>query len=200
MNRRRTTVITIILIGVILLSGCGEKVQNPVATIEMENGDKIVVELYYDKAPNTVKNFVALAQSGFYDGLNFHRVAKGFMIQGGDPNGTGTGGPGYAIKGEFPQNGFKGNDISHVPGVISMARSPANDSAGSQFFICSGDASFLDGGYAAFGKVLSGQDVVDAIAELNTNPNGGPPSSPQVMKSVTVEVTGPALGEPTVIR
>ncbi len=175
--------------------------KNPVVTIEMKSGDKIVLELYPDKAPNTVANFISLANSGFYDGLKFHRVAKGFMIQGGDPEGTGMGGPGYSIKGEFSSNGFSGNDISHTPGVISMARSGNSyDSAGSQFFICSGDASFLDGDYAAFGELTEGQDVVDAMAALNTERNGGPPSTPQVIKSVTVETFGKTYDEPEKVK
>lgn len=176
----------------------GEK--NPVVTIEMENGKTIVLVLYPDKAPNTVNNFISLVQDKFYDGLTFHRVAKDFMIQGGDPQGTGTGGPGYSIKGEFEQNGFSGNDISHVPGVISMARSQSMDSAGSQFFICSGDASFLDGSYASFGMVTSGLDEVYAMAALNTQPNGGPPSSPLLIKTITVDTFGVEYPKPETIK
>ena len=159
---------------------------NPIATITMENGSEIVLELFPSKAPNTVNNFIHLASKGYYDGLTFHRVAKGFMIQGGCPLGTGTGGPGYSIMGEFANNGFTDNDISHQPGVISMARSTPPDSAGSQFFICAGDASFLDGNYAAFGQVVSGLDAVYKIAELNTSREGGLPSTPQVIKSIAV--------------
>ena len=174
--------------------------QNPIVTIEMDNGKIIKVELYPDKAPNTVNNFISLVSDGFYDGLKFHRVAKGFMIQGGDPQGTGMGGPGYGIKGEFSSNGFAGNDIVHEEGVISMARSQSLDSAGSQFFICSGDASFLDGGYAGFGKVTEGLDVVMEIAELNTAPNGGPPSEEQIIKKITVETFGIEYPAPEVIK
>ena len=141
--------------------------------IVMENDDSIKLELYKDKAPITVENFVKLANEKFYDGLIFHRVIAGFMIQGGDPNGIGTGGPGYQIKGEFALNGVK-NDISHLRGVISMARSMNFDSAGSQFFICHADSTFLDGQYAAFGKVTEGIDVVDSIAEVPTNFNDKP--------------------------
>ena len=138
--------------------------KDPVATITMENGGVITVELYPDVAPNTVANFITLANQGFYDGLIFHRVIKGFMIQGGDPNGNGTGGSGYSIKGEFSANGFD-NKLSHTRGVISMARSSSFDSAGSQFFIMHADGTYLDTQYAAFGEVVDGMDVVDAIAE-----------------------------------
>ena len=141
--------------------------------IVMENDDSIKLELYKDTAPITVENFVKLANEKFYDGLIFHRVIAGFMIQGGDPNGIGTGGPGYQIKGEFALNGVK-NDISHLRGVISMARSMNFDSAGSQFFICHADSTFLDGQYAAFGKVTEGIEVVDSIAEVPTNFNDKP--------------------------
>ena len=167
---------------------------NPVVTITMENGNEIVLELYYDKAPNTVCNFIWLAQSGFYDGLIFHRVSEGFMIQGGCPEGTGFGNPGYAIKGEFSTNGYDDNDISHIPGVISMARSNDPDSAGSQFFICSGIATFLDGKYAAFGVTISGLQEVYEIAKLNSD--DGPPSSPQIIKSVTVDTSGVRYPKP----
>ena len=143
------------------------------AEIEMDNGGLIKLELYHDIAPISVENFVNLANKRFYDGLIFHRVISGFMIQGGDPNGIGTGGPGYTIKGEFALNGVK-NDISHVRGVISMARSMSYDSAGSQFFICHADATFLDGQYAAFGKVTEGMDTVDYIASARTNFNDKP--------------------------
>ena len=143
---------------------------NPEVTIEMENGKKIVAELYPEIAPNTVNNFISLAKKGFYDGLIFHRVIKGFMIQGGCPEGIGIGGPGYGIKGEFAQNGFK-NDLKHEPGVLSMARAMHPDSAGSQFFIMHQDAPHLDGAYAAFGMVIEGMDVVDRIAAADTSPN-----------------------------
>ena len=161
----------------------------PIATITMENGDKIVLELYPDKAPNTVANFIALANSGFYDGLIFHRVISGFMIQGGDPKGNGTGGPGYTILGEFAQNGFDTNDINHERGVISMARAQAFDSAGSQFFIMHADAPHLDGGYAAFGRVLSGMETVDAIAATATNASNKPLAD-QVIRSIRVDTKG----------
>ncbi len=165
--------------------------KNPIVTIAMEDGGVMQLELYPDQAPNTVNNFVTLAQSGFYDGLTFHRVIPDFMIQGGDPNGSGTGGPGYSIKGEFAANGFKKNDISHTKGVISMARADHPDSAGSQFFIMVGDAPDLDSGYAAFGKLISGQDVADRISLLPST--GGQESlalEPPVIKTVTVETFG----------
>ena len=137
---------------------------NPIVTIEMENGGIIKAELYPAKAPNTVNNFISLINHGFYDGVIFHRVIEGFMIQGGDPQGIGIGGPGYSIKGEFARNGFKTNDLKHERGVLSMARSMLPNSAGSQFFIMHQDSPHLDGDYAAFGKVIEGMDVVDAIA------------------------------------
>ncbi len=152
--------------------------------IIMQNNDSIKLELYRDKAPITVDNFVKLANEKFYDGLIFHRVIAGFMIQGGDPNGIGTGGPGYQIKGEFALNGIK-NDISHLRGVISMARSMNFDSAGSQFFICHADSTFLDGQYAAFGKVVAGIEVVDSIAEVPTNFNDKPIND-QIIKTIRV--------------
>ena len=139
--------------------------KNPEITITMENGDQIRAELYPEIAPNTVKNFISLVKKGFYDGLIFHRVIQGFMIQGGCPQGTGMGGPGYSIKGEFSQNGVE-NTLSHTRGVVSMARSNDPDSASSQFFICYGDESFLDGQYAAFGKVIEGMDVVDSFVKV----------------------------------
>ena len=162
--------------------------QNPVVTIEMENGGIIKAELYPKTAPNTVCNFIELANSGFYDGLIFHRCIKDFMIQGGDPEGTGMGGPDYAIAGEFTSNGFK-NDLKHERGVISMARSNAPDSAGSQFFIMVADNESLDGNYASFGKVTEGMDVVDAIVANETDENDKPLKD-QVMKKVSVETFG----------
>ena len=141
---------------------------NPIVTIEMENGGVIKAELYPEIAPNTVANFVVLAASGFYDGLIFHRVIPGFMIQGGDPQGTGMGGPGYSIKGEFARNGFRQNNLRHTRGVLSMARSMMPNSAGSQFFIMHANAPHLDGDYAGFGKVIEGMDVVDRIAQTPT--------------------------------
>lgn len=154
-------------------------------TIEMENGKKIKIELYPDIAPITCENFEKLVKEGFYDGLTFHRVIPGFMIQGGCPNGTGTGGPGWNIKGEFSSNGVK-NDLKHTRGVISMARSMMPDSAGSQFFIMHDDAPHLDGQYAAFGKVVEGMDAVDEIAETPTNMRDMPVNA-QVMKKVNIE-------------
>lgn len=153
--------------------------------IEMENGKKIKLELYPDIAPISCENFEKLVKQGFYDGLTFHRVIPGFMIQGGCPNGTGTGGPGWHIKGEFAANGVK-NDLKHTRGVLSMARAQMPDSAGSQFFIMHEDAPYLDGQYAAFGKVVEGIEVVDEIASVSTDPRDKP-VTPQVMKKVTIE-------------
>ena len=158
---------------------------NPIVTIEMENGKKMKIELYPEVAPITVSNFISLVKKGFYDGIIFHRVIKGFMIQGGDPNGRGDGGPGYSIKGEFNSNGFK-NDLKHTRGVISMARTMDPNSAGSQFFIMHKDAPHLDGEYAAFGKVIEGIEVVDEIARVRTDFSDRPLEK-QVMKKVTVE-------------
>lgn len=163
--------------------------QNPVVTFKIKDGGIIKAELYPQKAPNTVNNFISLVKSGFYDGLIFHRVISGFMIQGGDPMGRGTGGPGYSIKGEFTLNNFKGNDIKHERGVLSMARAMDPDSAGSQFFIMHKNASYLDGQYAAFGKVTEGMEVVDKIASVKTDWNDKP-QTPQIMECVTVETFG----------
>ena len=163
--------------------------KNPIVTFEMENGDTFQAELYPESAPNTVANFVSLADSGFYDGLIFHRVIKGFMIQGGDPTGTGMGGPGYQIKGEFDSNGFKKNKLKHARGVLSMARSQMRDSAGSQFFIMHADATHLDGQYAAFGKVTEGMDAVDRIAATATAAQDRPVQD-QKIKKATVETFG----------
>lgn len=168
--------------------------QNPIVTFEMENGDLIKAELYPEIAPNTVNNFISLVNKGFYNGLIFHRVIKGFMIQGGCPQGIGTGGPGYSIKGEFSQNGFD-NPLKHTPGVLSMARAMHPDSAGSQFFIMHQTSPHLDGAYAAFGKVTEGMDAVNAIAETDTDFRDRP-MEPQVMKSVTVETFGVDYPEP----
>lgn len=167
---------------------------NPIVTIEMENSKVIKAELYPDIAPNTVNNFISLANSGYYDGLTFHRVIYGFMIQGGCPDGTGCGGPGYSIKGEFAQNGFK-NDLKHTEGVLSMARSMMPDSAGSQFFIMHKAAPHLDGQYAAFGKVIEGIDTVDEIAQCDTD-FSDKPLDPQIMKKVTVETFGVTYPQP----
>lgn len=153
--------------------------------IEMENGKKIKIELYPEIAPISCENFEKLVKNGFYNGLTFHRVISGFMIQGGCPNGTGTGGPGWHIKGEFSANGIK-NDLKHTRGVISMARASAPDSAGSQFFIMHDDAPYLDGQYAGFGKVVEGMDVVDEIASVDTNYNDKP-LTPQIIKKATIE-------------
>ncbi len=168
--------------------------KNPIVTIEMHSGDKIQLELYPDIAPNTVNNFVSLVNKGFYNGLKFHRVIRGFMIQGGDPEGNGMGGPGYSIKGEFSYNHFN-NDLKHSAGVISMARSQRPDSAGSQFFIMHKDSPHLDGSYAAFGKVIEGQSVVNKIAETKTDYSDAP-MEPQIMKTVTVDTFGVEYPEP----
>ncbi len=167
---------------------------NPIVTIEMENGGVIKAELYPEIAPNTVNNFISLVSKGFYDGVIFHRVIPGFMIQGGDPLGRGTGGPGYCIRGEFSANGFK-NDLKHSAGVLSMARTMAPNSAGSQFFIMHEDAPHLDGQYAAFGKVFEGMDVVDAIANTRRDFNDKPRVE-QKMKKVTVDTFGVDYPEP----
>lgn len=191
----------------ILLVGCGaneqegtgtEPVQkiekNPIATITMENGDVIKVELYPNVAPNTVNNFISLANSGFYDGLIFHRVIPGFMIQGGDPEGTGMGGPDYSIEGEFSSNGFE-NDVKHERGVISMARAQDPNSAGSQFFIMVADSAQLDGDYAAFGKVTEGMEAVDKIVAVDTDEQDKPLKE-QKIKELTVETFGIEYPEP----
>lgn len=194
----------------LLLVGCGKKAapeedtmnaQNPIATITMEDGGVIKLELYPEIAPNTVKNFIHLANYGFYDGVIFHRVIEGFMIQGGDPDGRGTGGPGYRIKGEFSNNNHK-NDLSHERGVISMARqgnpyfpASAYNTAGSQFFIMHADSDFLDGDYAAFGKVIEGMDVVDRIATTETDGSDRPLET-QTMQNVRVDTFGVDYGEP----
>lgn len=177
-------------------TAAGEKSKkNPVVTILMEDGQKITVELYPSIAPNTVRNFISLAKKGFYNGLIFHRVIPGFMIQGGDPNGNGSGGPGYSIKGEFKANGFA-NDLKHTRGVISMGYVPdLPDSAGSQFFIMANDYPSLDGQYAAFGKVLSGMDEVDKIVSVERDGNDKPLTA-QKMKKVTVDTFGVNYGDP----
>ena len=167
---------------------------NPIVTFEMENGDVIKAELYPEIAPNTVNNFISLVSKGFYDGLIFHRVIPGFMIQGGDPKGSGIGGPGYSIRGEFTANRFP-NNLKHARGVLSMARTMAPNSAGSQFFIMHEDSPHLDGQYAAFGKVIEGIEVVDKICSVRTDYNDKP-RIPQVMKKVTVETFGSEYPEP----
>lgn len=168
--------------------------QNPIVTIETQDGKIIKAELYPEIAPNTVNNFISLIQQGYYDGLCFHRVIYGFMIQGGCPDGTGCGGPGYSIKGEFGQNGFE-NGLKHTAGVLSMARSMMLDSAGSQFFIMHKDAPHLDGQYAAFGKVIEGMDAVNEIAECDTD-DADRPLDPQIMKKVTVDTFGVSYPQP----
>lgn len=172
--------------------------KNPIVTFEIADNSKIKVELYPDIAPNTVKNFISLVQKNFYDGLIFHRVIPGFMIQGGCPNGTGMGGPGYSIKGEFAHNNFE-NNLKHTEGVISMARSQAPDSAGSQFFIMHKNSPHLDGSYAGFGKVIEGMDVVNKIAEVQTD-YSDKPLEKQVMKTVTVELFDETYNEPEIIK
>ena len=167
---------------------------NPVVTMTMDSGDVMKFELYPDIAPNTVKNFISLIKKGYYDGLIFHRVIEGFMIQGGCPEGTGMGGPGYSIKGEFSQNGFN-NELKHEPGVLSMARSMMPNSAGSQFFIMHKTSPHLDGAYAAFGKITEGLDVVNKIATVPTG-FGDRPLEDQVIKSVTVDTFGVEYDEP----
>ena len=168
----------------------------PIVTILMEDGKKMTAELYPDKAPNTVNNFISLANKGFYDGLTFHRVIPGFMIQGGDPEGTGSGGPGYEIKGEFASNGFAQNDLKHTTGVLSMARTNLPDSAGSQFFIMVADAGHLDGEYAAFGKVTEGAEEAIAISRVQRNMWDDKPKKPVVIQSIRVDTQGVEYPEP----
>lgn len=168
--------------------------QNPIVTITMDNGDVMKAELYPEIAPNSVNNFISLIKKGFYDGLIFHRVINGFMIQGGCPDGNGMGGPGYSIKGEFSQNGFT-NQFKHEPGVLSMARAMHPDSAGSQFFIMHKNSPHLDGAYAAFGKVIEGMDIVNKIAEVETDYSDRP-LDPQKIRSMTVETFGAEYPEP----
>ena len=172
--------------------------KNPIVTITMENGGVIKAELYPEVAPNTVNNFVDLVNRGFYDGLIFHRVIPGFMIQGGCPEGTGTGGPGYSIKGEFTSNGFK-NDLKHSKGVLSMARAMHPDSAGSQFFIMVEDAPHLDGQYASFGKVIEGMDEADKIVKSKRDVYDRPYED-QVIKTMTVDMQGESFKEPEIIE
>ncbi|MBO5458902.1 MAG: peptidylprolyl isomerase [Lachnospira sp.] len=171
--------------------------QNPIVTFTMENGDVMKAELYPEIAPNTVNNFISLVKKGFYDGLIFHRIIEGFMIQGGDPEGSGMGGPGYSIKGEFNINGFE-NDLKHTKGVLSMARSQHPDSAGSQFFIMHENAPHLDGQYAAFGMLTEGVDVLNSIASVPTDWSDRP-RNPQIMKTVTVETFGVDYPEPETV-
>lgn len=173
--------------------------KNPIVTIEMEDGGKITAELYPEIAPQSVRNFISLIQKGYYDGLIFHRCIYGFMIQGGCPDGTGMGGPGYCIKGEFAANGVT-NDLRHTAGVLSMARSQSMDSAGSQFFIMHKDAPHLDGQYAAFGMVIDGMDEVEKIISAPRNMMNDKPKKPQVMKKVTVETFGEEYPEPEKLK
>ena len=172
--------------------------QNPIVTFTMKNGDVFKAELYPEIAPQSVNNFISLIQKGFYNGLIFHRVIYGFMIQGGDPEGTGMGGPGYSIKGEFASNGFK-NDLKHTEGVLSMARSMFPDSAGSQFFIMHKNSPHLDGDYAAFGKVIEGMEIINKIAEVPTDFRDRPRED-QVMETVTVDCFGVEYPEPEKMR
>lgn len=167
---------------------------NPVVTFEMEDGGIMKAELYYEIAPNTVKNFISLVNAGFYDGLIFHRVIPGFMVQGGDPNGVGMGGPGYCIRGEFQANGYE-NNLKHEKGILSMARAMSPDSAGSQFFIMVEDSPHLDGQYAAFGKLIEGVEVADGIVRVQRDPRDKPLTD-QKMKKVTVETFGVPYEEP----
>ena len=186
--KRLIIAILVALLALWGMAALGEEAQYPIATIELENGGVIVAELYPDIAPNTVANFIDLANSGFYDGLIFHRVIAGFMIQGGDPTGTGMGGPGYTIKGEFDANGFE-NSLSHTRGVLSMARTSKPDTAGSQFFIMHADAPYLDGQYAAFGQVTEGIEYVDAIAATATDAHDRPLEE-QAIKTISVDTHG----------
>ncbi len=168
---------------------------NPIVTILMKDGKSMKIELYPEIAPNTVNNFISLVNKGYYDGIIFHRVISGFMIQGGDPKGLGTGGPGYTIKGEFAKNGFRQNNLKHLRGTVSMARTMMPNSAGSQFFIMHQNAPHLDGQYAAFGRVIDGMETVDAIASVQTD-YADKPTCPQVMEKVTVETFGVSYPEP----
>ncbi|MFC5404455.1 peptidylprolyl isomerase [Cohnella soli] len=227
-SRNRLTLALIALIALLLVaSGCGKKEENqnskatsgngaaatqeasamngvdtsgdnPIVTIEMDSGKTITIELYPKIAPNTVNNFISLVKKGFYDGTIFHRVIPNFMIQGGDPEGTGMGGPGYSIAGEFSQNGFE-NNLKHTEGVLSMARSGNPNSAGSQFFIMVAPAPHLDGAYAAFGKVTEGMDVVNEIVNSSKGANDRP-KTPPVMKKVTVDTRGADAPEPEIIK
>ena len=186
--------IIILFVSLILLAGCGENTQNPIVTMEIEDYSTITIELYPNMAPNTVANFVNLIEEGFYDGLTFHRSVPGFVLQGGDPNGDGTGGPGYTIKGEFSSNGYTQNTLSHTRGVISMARSRDNDSAGSQFFIVLDDSATysLDGLYAGFGRVTEGMDIIDEIVanEEIADDTTGALAENVVITKVTVDTFG----------
>lgn len=171
---------------------------NPIVTMKIKDRGTVKIELYKDLAPNTVKNFISLIDKNFYDGLTFHRVIKGFMIQGGCPEGNGMGNPGYSIKGEFSKNGFK-NDLKHTEGVLSMARAMSPDSAGSQFFIMTENAPHLDGSYAAFGKVIEGIEFVHDVENVKTDYNDAP-LVPEVIESMTVDLNGESMEEPEIIE
>ena len=211
MKKRNRTIAILLALTLVPATSCGlihrketgqdgENRQNPVVTMKIKDRGTVKIELYPEIAPNTVNNFISLVEDGFYDGLTFHRVIADFMIQGGDPNGDGTGGPGYSIKGEFTNNGFE-NNLLHEVGVISMARSPYSmDSAGSQFFIMVEDQPSLDGDYAAFGKVVEGMDVVEDISETATDEKTDKPLEDVIMKKVTVDTFGYDYPEPKKIR
>ena len=211
MKKRNRTIAILLALTLVPATGCGlirrketgqdgENQQNPVVTMKIKDRGTVKIELYPEIAPNTVNNFISLVEDGFYDGLTFHRVIADFMIQGGDPNGDGTGGPGYSIKGEFTNNGFE-NNLLHEVGVISMARSPYSmDSAGSQFFIMVEDQPSLDGDYAAFGKVVEGMDVVEDISETATDEKTDKPLEDVIMKKVTVDPFGYDSPDPKKIR
>ncbi|MBE6050397.1 MAG: peptidylprolyl isomerase [Clostridium sp.] len=213
MKRGIIKLLSIVLIfNLFILVGCAKKneaneankdfsnVELPIATIDVEGYGIVKAELYPEYAPNTVNNFIELANKGFYNGLTFHRVIKDFMIQGGDPEGNGAGGPGYSIKGEFPNNKFKQNTLKHTEGVISMARTSIKDSAGSQFFIMTKAASSLDGDYAAFGKVIEGMDVVHKIEEVETTKGNDKPVKDVVIKSINVDTKGNEYPSPEKIK
>ena len=192
-------VLFLAVVGLSSFTKVNEREKLPIATIEVENYGKIKVELYPEKAPNTVNNFIALANSGFYDGLTFHRVINKFIIQGGDPSNTGNGGPGYYIKGEFNQNKFEGNDIVFEAGIIAMARSNDNDSAGSQFFITTVNSPQLNNKYAAFGKFIEGMNVLKSIENVGTDLNDKPYDEVKI-KSITVDTKGVEYSEPIIIN
>lgn len=204
MKQKKSLSLIMVLCMSLMLAGCAQPKRNiieaqalknnPIVTMNIKDYGTVTLELYPEKAPNTVNNFVTLANSGFYDGLTFHRIIEGFMIQGGDPEGTGIGGPGYSIPGEFAENGYEKNDLVHTKGVISMARSQHPDSAGSQFFIMSADASHLDEKYAAFGQVTSGIEIIEALEKVATDPQDKPMES-VVIESVTVDTQGEAVPE-----
>lgn len=206
MKKRKSLLLMMVLGMSLAFGGCSSKQtppevtsfkENPVVTMDIKDYGTVTLELYPEKAPNTVNNFVSLADSGFYDGLTFHRIIEGFMIQGGDPDGIGSGGPGYSIPGEFSSNGYAANDLTHSKGVISMARAQNPDSAGSQFFIMSADNTPLDGKYAAFGEVTSGLDIIEQIEKVETVDKGRTdrPVAPVVIESVTVDTHGEAIPE-----